>query len=110
MFGSEVLKEHYLTWKALSRVSCVVMVKQTSHRSPRKCLTDVALAGKHLSCLSQGKKQNKTNHSLSSTFRENKQICIDKPRMCTPWEMTICTVKGKNTLHRRSRASGELVF
>lgn len=91
MFGSEVLKEHYLTWKALSRVSSVVMVKQTSHRSPRKCLTDVALAGKHLSCLSRGKK----NHSLSSTFRENKQIYIDKPRMCTPWEMTIYAVKRK---------------
>lgn len=57
MLGPEVLKEHYLTWKALSRVSSVVMARQTSHRSPRKCLTDVALAGKHLSCLSREREE-----------------------------------------------------
>lgn len=48
------------------------------------------------------KKEEETNHSLSSTFRENKQICIDKPRMCTPWE-TICAVKGGGGCHRISR-------
>lgn len=66
---------------------------QPSHRSPHKCLTDVQLAGKHLSCLFREKKKKATHHSLSSTFEENKRTCIDKPRMRTPWEMSISAIK-----------------
>lgn len=76
LLGAEIeaLKGRYLTWQTRSSFFCVTMANRTSHRSPRKCLTDVGASWQAL-FLFVPAFAGKTNHSLSNVFRENKQIC-----------------------------------